>query len=93
MNNEKPLNQLIDELRPEEYTDFVNCMKENFGTANCTNEKHYKMLKSILVEPENKAYFNTLSKGCQIAIMIYIEAFERQQYRIKEINDLMGSLD
>ena len=93
MNNDKPLNQLIDELKPEEYTDFVNCMKENFGTANCTNQRHYKILKSILDDPENKTYFLALSRGCQAALMIYVEAFERQQIRLKEISDLMGSLD
>ena len=93
MNNEKPLNQLIEELKPEEYSDFVACMKENFGTANCTNPQHYKLICSILRDPENKTYFNTLSKGCQIAAMIYVEAYERQQIRMKEINDLIRSLD
>ena len=93
MNNNKPLNQMIDELKPEEYADFVACIKENFGTANCVSQSHYKMLKSILNDPENKTYFSTLSRGCQAALMIYVEAFERQQIRAKEISDLMGSLD
>lgn len=93
MNNKKPLNQLVEELKPEEYADFVACIKESFGTANCTNQAHYKMLKSILDDPENEAYFSTLSKGCQIAMMLYVEAFERQQIRAEEISDILGGLD
>ena len=93
MNNRKPLNQMIEELKPEEYADFVACIKENFGTANCANQAYYKMLKSILDDPENEAYFSTLSKGCQIAMMLYVEAFERQQIRAKEIDDILGGLD
>lgn len=93
MNNRKPLNQMIEELKPEEYTDFVNCMKENFGTANCVNQKHYKLIKSLLCDQKNDASFNSLSKGCQIAAMLYVEAFERQQIRAKEISDILGGLD
>lgn len=93
MNNNKPLNQMIDELKPEEYTDFVHCMKENFGTTNCVNQEHYKLIKSLLCDQKNKASFNSLSRGCQIAAMIYVEAFERQQIRAKEISDLMENLD
>ena len=93
MNNRKPLNQMIEELKPEEYADFVACIKENFGTTNCVNQKHYKLIKDLLCDPKNEASFNSLSKGCQIAAMLYVEAFERQQIRAKEISDLMGSLD
>lgn len=89
MNNEKPLNQMIEELKPEEYVDFVNCMKENFGTANCQNPTYYKMLESLLRDPHNKAHFVALSKGCQIAMMIYVEAYERQQLRNEEISRMM----
>lgn len=94
MNNEKPLNQLIEELKPEEYADFVECMKENFCTINCQNKQHYKMLEQILRQPENKTYFNTLTKGCQIAAMLYVEAYERQQIRNEEVATAMrGILD
>lgn len=93
MNNRKPLNQMIEELKPEEYADFVACIKENFGTANCVNQKHYKLIKSLLCDPKNDASFNSLSKGCQIAAMLYVEAFERQQIRNEEIARLMENLD
>lgn len=80
---------MIEELKPEEYVDFVNCMKENFGTANCQNPTYYKMLESLLRDPHNKAHFVALSKGCQIAMMIYVEAYERQQLRNEEISRMM----
>ena len=92
MNNRKPLNQMIEELKPEEYADFVACMKENFGTANCTNQAYYKMLKSILDDPENEAYFSTLSKGCQIAMILYVEVYERNLERQKQITEAMKGL-
>jgi len=92
MNNEKPLNQMIEELKPEEYTDFVNCMKENFGTANCQNPTYYRMLESLLRDPHNRAHYVALSKGCQIAMILYVEVYERNLERQKQITEAMKGL-
>ena len=83
---------MIEELKPEEYADFVSCMKENLNQHNYHNPKIYKMMKSILCDPENKAYFTALSSGSQIAMMIYVEMYERHELRLDQINSAIRSI-
>ncbi len=84
MNSEKTIQQLIEELKPEEYADFVNCLKENYRGFN--DRKYYLMLNDILNEPENKAYFNTLSKGCQLAMLMFVTGYDYDKMLKQQVN-------
>ena len=92
MNNEKPLTQMIEELKPEEYVDFVNCIKENFSKENYQNPTYYKMLESLLRDPHDRAHYVALTKGCQIAMILYVEVYERNLERQEQIARAMKGL-
>ena len=93
MNNSKSLQEMINLLKPEEYADFVNCMKENFSMNMPEYPQRYKMFKSILMDPENKAYFNTLTLGCQIAMILFVCLHERTLQLQEEVNTLLKRFD
>ena len=67
--NKPSIQEMLANLKPEEYTDFVECMKENY--RNFEDEKYTKILKDIYEKPENEAYYNTLTHGCKLAMAFY----------------------
>lgn len=93
MNNSKSLQEMINSLKPEEYADFVDCMKENFSLNIPEYPQRYKMFKSILMDPENKAYFNTLTLGSQIAMILFVCLHERTLQLQEEINKALKRFD
>ena len=90
MNSEKSIQERLEELKPEEYTDFINCLKENYRSFS--DEKYYNMLAGILHKEENRAYFNTLSKGCQLAMLMFVSSYEHNKMIMEQVSDMFGRL-
>ena len=63
--------ELLEALNKADTTDFVNCLKENLLNSN---EKYYNMLMGIKMN--DPVHYNSLSKGCQAAMIIYFNLYE-----------------
>ena len=50
------------------------------------------MLESLLRDPHDRAHYVALTKGCQIAMILYVEVYERNLERQEQIARAMKGL-